>query len=155
MATWISNYIHYKVWDWITYLFTNCNGATVEVFEWICNVILHFIKQVITYPSWDLSQSMLVKGSLEQIAYAKPCQKILVNSKYAYLCDGIAKTTLQAPCVKHYILFEDHEPAYFTRCVSIAVNKAQTCRYFAEQQRTRILTQAMATGWRALQQGFP
>ena len=28
---WISNYIHYKVWDEITYPFLNFNGATVEV----------------------------------------------------------------------------------------------------------------------------
>ena len=29
--TWISNYIHYKVWDEITYPFLNFNGTTVEV----------------------------------------------------------------------------------------------------------------------------
>ena len=29
--TWISNYIHYEVWDEITYPFWNFNGATVEV----------------------------------------------------------------------------------------------------------------------------
>ena len=28
---WISNYIHYKVWDEIIYPFQNFNGATVEV----------------------------------------------------------------------------------------------------------------------------
>ena len=28
---WISNYIHYNVWDEITYPFLNFNGATVEV----------------------------------------------------------------------------------------------------------------------------
>ena len=28
---WISNYIHYKVWDEITYPFLNFNGATIEV----------------------------------------------------------------------------------------------------------------------------
>ena len=28
---WISNHIHYKVWDEITYPFLNFNGATVEV----------------------------------------------------------------------------------------------------------------------------
>ena len=32
---WISNYIHYKVWDEIIYPFTNFNGATIEVWEWI------------------------------------------------------------------------------------------------------------------------
>ena len=28
---WLSNYIHYNVWDEITYPFLNLNGATVEV----------------------------------------------------------------------------------------------------------------------------
>ena len=30
-TTWISNYIHYKVWDEIIYPFLNFNGCTVEV----------------------------------------------------------------------------------------------------------------------------
>ena len=29
IPTWISNYIHYKLWDKITYPFLNVNGATV------------------------------------------------------------------------------------------------------------------------------
>ena len=29
----ISKYIHYKVWDEITYQFLNFNGTTVEVWE--------------------------------------------------------------------------------------------------------------------------
>ena len=31
IPAWIWNHIHYKVWDEITYLFLNFNGATVEV----------------------------------------------------------------------------------------------------------------------------
>ena len=31
IPAWINNYIHYKVWDEITYPFLNFNGATVEV----------------------------------------------------------------------------------------------------------------------------
>ena len=31
IPTWISNYIHYKLWDEITYPFLNFNGASVEV----------------------------------------------------------------------------------------------------------------------------
>ena len=52
-AAWISNYIHYKVWDEITYLFPNFNSATVEVWEWISYFIPHFIGRVIIYPSLD------------------------------------------------------------------------------------------------------
>ena len=31
IQAWISNYIHYKVWDEITHPFLNFNGATVDV----------------------------------------------------------------------------------------------------------------------------
>ena len=40
-----------KVWDEITYPFLNFNGCTVEVKEWISNLILHIIKDVLTYVS--------------------------------------------------------------------------------------------------------
>ena len=47
-SEWISNLIHYKVWDEITNPFPNFNGATVEVWEWISNLIPHFTGHVIT-----------------------------------------------------------------------------------------------------------
>ena len=31
IPAWIGNYIHYEVWDEITYPFLNFNGATIEV----------------------------------------------------------------------------------------------------------------------------
>ena len=31
IPVWICNYIHYNVWDEITYPFLNFNGATVEI----------------------------------------------------------------------------------------------------------------------------
>ena len=37
IPAWISDYVHYKVWDAITYLFPNFNSATVEVWAWISN----------------------------------------------------------------------------------------------------------------------
>ena len=40
---WINDYIHYKVWDGITYPFPNINGSTVEVWEWNSNFTPHFI----------------------------------------------------------------------------------------------------------------
>ena len=61
ITTWMSNHIHYKVWNEITYPFINFNGVTVEVYEWISNFISHFTGQVITYPCWDYSQSKLAK----------------------------------------------------------------------------------------------
>ena len=52
LLTWISNYIHFKVWDKITYPFPNFNGYTAEVWEWISNSIPHFTGHVTTYPCW-------------------------------------------------------------------------------------------------------
>ena len=48
-------YIHYKVWDKITYQFPNFTSATIEVWEWISNVISHLSGRMIIYPCWDLS----------------------------------------------------------------------------------------------------
>ena len=39
---WISNYINHKMWDEITYPFSNQWCAAIEVWEWICNFIPHF-----------------------------------------------------------------------------------------------------------------
>ena len=50
-----------KVWDEITYPFLNFNGCTDEVKECISNFILHFIIDMITYPCWDQSYTILVK----------------------------------------------------------------------------------------------
>ena len=47
MLAWISNYIHYKVWDEIAYPYPNFKGATVEVWEWIGSFIPHFTGHVI------------------------------------------------------------------------------------------------------------
>ena len=42
IPVWISNYTHYKMWDETTYPFLNFNGCTLEVSEWINNLIPHF-----------------------------------------------------------------------------------------------------------------
>ena len=41
ISTWISNYIHYKVWNQISYPFPNLHAAAIEVCEWINNFIPH------------------------------------------------------------------------------------------------------------------
>ena len=46
-AIWISNQMHIKVWDEITYPFPNFNRWTAEVWEWISNFIPHFIMDII------------------------------------------------------------------------------------------------------------
>ena len=61
---WVTNRISSKKWDEIIYPFSNFNGCTVEVWEWISNFITHFIMDVIIDTCWDLSYTMLVKGTL-------------------------------------------------------------------------------------------
>ena len=61
----ISSRIHSNVWDEITYPFSNFNDATFEVWERINNFIPHFIGHGITYPHWDWSKFMLIKGASE------------------------------------------------------------------------------------------
>ena len=63
IPAWISNHIRYSVWDEITYQLPNFISATVEVWEWISNFIPHLTMHVITFPCWDLSYTMLVKGA--------------------------------------------------------------------------------------------
>ena len=47
IPVWISDYIHHKVWDEITYPFPNFNGATVVIWGWIRNFDPHFTGHVI------------------------------------------------------------------------------------------------------------
>ena len=54
----IYNYIHYKVWDVITYPLPIFNGvdfkvATIAVWVWIGDFILHYSEHLITYPRWN------------------------------------------------------------------------------------------------------
>ena len=55
IPAWISDYMQYKMWYEISYSFLNFTGCTVEVWEWLKNLIPHFTGPVIAYPYWDLS----------------------------------------------------------------------------------------------------
>ena len=49
IPTWIqSNQMTNKVWGDITNPFPNVNGCTIEVWEWINNLITYFIMEAIT-----------------------------------------------------------------------------------------------------------
>ena len=50
-----------KVCDKITYPIPKLNGYNTEVLEWRDKFIPHSIMDAITYPDWDLSETMLVK----------------------------------------------------------------------------------------------
>ena len=39
MSSWISNHIHYEMWDEVTYPYPNSNGATTKVGELVSNFI--------------------------------------------------------------------------------------------------------------------
>ena len=49
----ISNHMHSKMGDEITYPFPNFNSCAVEVLQWVSNFIPQFIMDAITYPSCD------------------------------------------------------------------------------------------------------
>ena len=55
IPAWIGYYIHYNVWDEMSYPFPTLNRATVEVYECISNFIPHFTGHVITNPCLDWS----------------------------------------------------------------------------------------------------
>ena len=69
IPSWISNYIHYNVWDEITHPFSDFKGAAIEVWEWRSNFIQHFTEHVITYnadlssirPNWTYMDCILLE----------------------------------------------------------------------------------------------
>ena len=50
------------------YYFFIPNGYTIEVWVWMSNFIAHFMMYMITYPCWDLSLTMLIKGVPEVLS---------------------------------------------------------------------------------------
>ena len=54
------------MWDAITYPFLIFNGSAIEVLEWISYLIPHFTGHAITYPYYEYSESMSVKGVPDQ-----------------------------------------------------------------------------------------
>ena len=69
----------------------NFSDATAEVWAWIINLIMHFARYVITYPCWNSSQTMLVKGATDNILehgnlihkfWPRPLICTIVNTNY-------------------------------------------------------------------------
>ena len=54
---------------WLTYPFTNFNGATFEIWELITTSTPYFTGHVNTYPYWDERLSISIKRDLAEIAY--------------------------------------------------------------------------------------
>ena len=68
----------------MTYPFPNFNGCTVEVLEWISNSIPHFAVQVIAYPCWDYSQSIIVNRAPDPSTKSTPF--IMWPEEYILMC---------------------------------------------------------------------
>ena len=74
------------VWHKITHPFQNFNGASVEVWEWIRNCITHIVMDIITYPCWDLNQTM----SVNHVSKRNPCMIWMIASQWindCHLCE--------------------------------------------------------------------
>ena len=67
----ISNYNHHKVWNEITYQFTNFIDAGVAVWEWINNFIPHFTGHAIAYPCRDKGYFVSVKVPHDSLLLSK------------------------------------------------------------------------------------
>ena len=61
-----------KLWDGITYPFLNFNGAN--------NFIPQFIMDMITYPCWDYSETVLVKEGPGFIECLLDCRQRTMQS---------------------------------------------------------------------------
>ena len=94
-----------KVWDEITYPFSNFNGATVEVCKWISNFIPHFIMDVITCPCWDWSWPMLVKGPPECIHREVLSTQVISNYHHATRVQSL-KFVLDGPIDNKLVLIQ-------------------------------------------------
>ena len=73
----LSNYMLSKVWNEITYPLANFNGCTVEILKCIYNFAPHIIMDVITYPCWDLSLTMVVKIGSEPVSCIFPTSRVV------------------------------------------------------------------------------
>ena len=90
------------MWDKITYPFLNFNDATAEIYKWISNSIPHFTGRVNTYPRRDWSETMLVKGAMEQI--------IRLSLKECwFIVDWTIRNNKISLNLKQYILTVDQE----------------------------------------------
>ena len=88
---WISQQIHYKVLDEITYPFPNFNGCTIDVWEWISDFIQHFTSHVFLL-LFDVGITISVLVSWTPViknAY-RPCGEVVVPS---WMTGGTGNTT--------------------------------------------------------------
>ena len=80
------------MWYEIIYPFSNFNGCTFEVWGWISYSTQWFIMDVITFPYWDLSWSMWVKGPIIKLETNRSKSKtaahacVFISHQGAWVC---------------------------------------------------------------------
>ena len=95
-CAWINNYIHYKVLDEITDQFPNFNGETVVIWDWISNIIPHFIVRVIIFHAEiKVDPKMSFRPSIPRQSWT--------SSQYLYCWCYLGL----AICVKTYLIQRD------------------------------------------------
>ena len=67
---------------WNYFPFTNFNGTTVEVWEWIINFFPLFTRHINTCPCWDLSWTMLLKGTPGRMSSICAMSALSNDAKY-------------------------------------------------------------------------
>ena len=97
------------MWE-VGYLFPNFNGCTIGIWEWISNFTPHSLMGEITYPAWDLSLTMLVKGTWALVG--KIQEKKLIH--YGTLCEDVYRKndTVEDPTphIPHPTPHSTHRP---------------------------------------------
>ena len=69
IAAWLSNHIHYEMWDEINGPFPNFSVGTIEVWEWINDFTSHITGHVISNHDWIKVNQCWLKGCLETGPY--------------------------------------------------------------------------------------
>ena len=111
---WISNYIHYKVYDEIIYPFPKFNGAAIELWEWISYFISHFIGNGVT--SQISSNSTFCSTACFGLATKKSPKLMMTSSNgnifriTGHLCGeftGPSNSPAQRPVMRSFDVFFD------------------------------------------------
>ena len=120
---WISNYIHYEMWDEITYAFPNFNVATVEVWEWMSNSLCVWY----SFPLLDHSKRFI--NRLVVISYIifvfrwKTVLHIFYHLQWYWITDQVTTYPNVRVVLYHIMLFivtiiiYTVEFVYFVSCV--------------------------------------
>ena len=118
MTSWISNYIHFKAWDEITYPFPNFNGCTIEVWEWISNFIPYFTGHMITYPWWEWQVTLDFNNYAKKLSNHTLCE-----TTHNGFCVKIGQTTVRLDGKQKWLCA--CTTGFHQSCMSFSVTNSQ------------------------------